>query len=161
MLSEKPFADPAADERPQLNFDILRLVCNYLVDVSDVFSFALTCSALTEDSFRRRLRMSPVDLSNGNSLDQFHTFIFSNELSRAPCIYGLKLPIPYDDPQVMVKPGFFDHLVAILEVAVHVQSRRATSDFKVQEVVGKPIGSLSFLDALLGDIRQNKTLHFR
>ena len=118
-LSDKLSADP--HEQPCLNLDILLLVCNYIPDVSDVLSFALICSALTEDSFRRRLRMSPVDLSNGNSLDQFHAFIFSSQLSRAPCIYGLKLPCPHDDPQVMVKPGFFDRLAAILEAAVHIQ----------------------------------------
>ena len=119
MHSEEPFADQ--DERPQLNFDILRLVCIYLIDVSDVLSFALTCSSLTEDSFRRRLRMSPVDLSNGNSLDRFHTFIFSNQPSRAPSIYGLKLPCPHDDPRVMIKDGCFDRLAEILEAAVHIQ----------------------------------------
>ncbi|KAM5538311.1 hypothetical protein V8D89_007913 [Ganoderma adspersum] len=63
--------------------------------------------------------MSPVDLSNGNSLDQFHTFIFSNEPSRAPCIYGLKLPSQYDDPEV--RDMVIGRLVAILEAAVHIQ----------------------------------------
>ncbi|KAM5538321.1 hypothetical protein V8D89_007923 [Ganoderma adspersum] len=121
MHSEEPFTDP--DEQPQLNFDILRLVCNYLIDVSDVLSFALTCSSLTEDSFRRRLRMSPVDLSNGRSLDRFHTFIFSNEPSRAPCIRGLKLPDPYEDPECreIIESGFFNRLWAVLEAAVRIQ----------------------------------------
>ncbi len=31
-------------------------------------------------------------------------------------------------------------------------ARRATADFTVQEMHEKPIGSLSFLDVLLGDI---------
>ena len=77
------------------DFDILRAVCNYLGNASDVLSFALTCSSLTEDAFRKRLSMSPVTLSTAASVRIFYTFIFSNEPARAPCIYGLRLLVPF------------------------------------------------------------------
>ncbi|KAI1791954.1 hypothetical protein LXA43DRAFT_369146 [Ganoderma leucocontextum] len=111
--------------QPQLNFDVLRRVCHHLVDVSDVLSFALTCSTLTEDALRRRLRMAPVNLLNGESIDNFYRFIFANEPARAPYIYGLKLPASYNyDIQVMDNSRFQtidDHLVALLEAAIHIQ----------------------------------------
>ena len=40
----------------------------------------------------------------------------------------------------------------MIDVAKLRYSRRATADFKVQEVHEKPIRSLSFLDTLLGNI---------
>ena len=108
--------------QPRLNFDVPRLVCNYLVDVSDILSFALTCSTLTEDAFRRRLSMSPVALLNAESVHSFHTFIFSNKTSRAPYICGLKIPGPYTFEVQVVAPSVIDDcLVALLEAAVRIQ----------------------------------------
>ena len=111
-------------EEPRLNFDVLRLVCNYLSDVPDVLSFALTCSALTEDALRRRLRMAPVDLWNADKVDSLHTFIFSNEPSRALCLYGLKITSPSYYGRVIGESRFEiinNRLVAILEAAVRIQ----------------------------------------
>ncbi len=117
--------DPDASGQPRFNFDILYLVCNRLTAVSDVLSLALTCSMLTETAFQRRLRMSPaVNLWSGESVDSFHRFIFADEAARAPYIYGLKLPDRFDyhvgehEPQYQI---FDDHLVAILQAAVHVE----------------------------------------
>ena len=111
----QPITDPSGP--PGLNLDILRLVCNYLGDVSDVLSFALTCSSLMEDAFRKRLSMSPVTLSNAQSVRIFHTFIFSNEPARAPCIYGLRLLVPFDND---VQVGD-QYLVDLVKAAVHIQ----------------------------------------
>ncbi|PIL31090.1 hypothetical protein GSI_05786 [Ganoderma sinense ZZ0214-1] len=123
MHSYERYTDP--HEEPRLNFDILRLLCDYLTDIPDVLSFALICSALTEDALRRRLQMAPVHLSNAKVVKSFHTFIFSNQLSRAPCIYGLK--IPSSEAYYGLKfRGESDIrtietlLVAILETAVHL-----------------------------------------
>ena len=110
---------------PRLNFNVLHLVCNSLLDVTDVLSFALTCSTLTESAFQRRLKMSPINLLESESVDQFHTFIFSNQAARAPSIYGLRLPYPRlysrkiqgkSRPQITK-----NRLMALLEAAVHVQ----------------------------------------
>ena len=112
-------------EEPRLNFDVLRLVCNYLSDVPDVLSFALTCSALTEDALRQRLRMAPVCLSKSEAINSLYTFIFSNELSRAPCLYGLKIPMPYYSDLQFSNKSLFDvinsQVVAILEAATNIQ----------------------------------------
>ncbi|PIL31091.1 hypothetical protein GSI_05787 [Ganoderma sinense ZZ0214-1] len=109
-------------EQPRLNFDVLRLLCNCLTDVSDVLSFALTSSALTETSFRRRLRMAPVNLRDIKSVDGFHAFIFSNQAARAKYIYGLKLPGPlvYDIPVVDTWRLEY-RILTLLEAAVHIQ----------------------------------------
>ena len=112
-------------DEPRLNFDILRLVCDYLSDVPDVLSFALTCSALTEDALRQRLRMAPVNLSKSEVINSLHTFIFSNEPSRALCLYGLKIPMPYYYDLQFSNKSLFDvinsQVVTILEAATNIQ----------------------------------------
>ena len=107
---------PRAHRQPRLNFDILHLVCNRLADVSDVLSFALTCSTLTKHALRRRLRMSPVNLWNGELVNNFHRFIFADEAARAPCIYGIGLPDLLDISFIEE-----DRLVTILQAAVHLE----------------------------------------
>ena len=110
-------------QQPRLNYDTLRRVCSSLDDVSDVLSFALTCSALTEDAFRRRLSMSPIILVNDDSINSLHAFIFSNKPARAQHIYGLELPSPctYQAMDDSLFPLTDARLVALLEVAVHIQ----------------------------------------
>ncbi|PIL31094.1 hypothetical protein GSI_05790 [Ganoderma sinense ZZ0214-1] len=109
----------------RLNFDILRLVCDRLTDVSDVLSFALTSSTLTKPAFQRRLRMSPVNLSNRRFVDSFYDFIFADEAARAPCIYGLKLPnVPRVGTEERTGPQLPImqlQLVTILQAAVHLK----------------------------------------
>ena len=108
--------------RLSLNFDVLRLVCDSLTAVDDVLSFALTCSALTEYAFRRRLSMSPIVLSNNEAVLSLHAFVFSREPSLAPYIYGIKLPDPYAyEVPVVDRSIFDDNVVAILEAAVNIQ----------------------------------------
>ncbi|KAM5538315.1 hypothetical protein V8D89_007917 [Ganoderma adspersum] len=113
-------------ERPQLPFDILRLVCDSLTEIPDVLSFALTCSGLTGNAFRRRLRMSPINLTDDKVFDSFERFIFADVAGRAPHIYGLIFSLPTDDQFGVGDPhfrtlGLNDRLVAILQVAVHLQ----------------------------------------
>ena len=142
---------------PLLNFDVLRQVCNYLINVSDVLSFAVTCSSLTEDAFRRRLSMSPINLSNDESIKIFHTFIFSNELARAPYIYGLKLPGPYDfGVQIRDHPFIDDRLVALLRAAVRIQYLyfpTSTSDSVFASVV--EVTTLRELHAICNSFQSN------
>ena len=99
----------------RLNFDALRLVCNCLTDVSDVLSFALTCSTLKNDALQRRLRMSPIVLSNAEVVNKLYSFISADPTSRAPHIYGLKLLTFLRDEAVN------DRLAAILEGAIHLE----------------------------------------
>ncbi|PIL31093.1 hypothetical protein GSI_05789 [Ganoderma sinense ZZ0214-1] len=123
--------------QPRLNLDILRLACNYLTDVPDVLYFALTCSALTEDGFRRRLSMSPINLPDAESVHSFHTFIFSNELGRAPFIHGLELgKLLFDDVEEddLELQTVNNRLVAILQGASHIQYLRFPSDMTLDPV---------------------------
>ena len=83
--------EPVGWSQPLLNFDIPCLICNDLTEVSDVLSLALTCSALRPRALQRRLRMSPVVLSLPESVERFHRFIFADQTSRAPYLYGLKI----------------------------------------------------------------------
>ena len=114
--------EPSSHRQPQgrLNFDVLRLVCDHLTKVSDVLSFALTCSTLRKGALQRRLRMSPVALSCPHSVDRFHRFIFADPTSRAPHLYGLSVsPDLYSaEPE---DPSCTEHLVAILEAATHLE----------------------------------------
>ena len=63
-------------------------------------------------------------MSNGERVDSFHRFIFADEAARAPHIYGLKLPNPFDydldswDPRFKVMSG---RVVDILQAAIHVE----------------------------------------
>ena len=128
--------------QPRLNFDTLRLICNSLTNVSDVLSFALTCSTLKNDAFQRRLQMAPIILSNPEAVNKFFNFIFVDATARAPHIYGLKLPdLPYTtervisllhgvelpDPHHNVEADnspphpINDRLVALLEGAIHLK----------------------------------------
>ena len=84
-------SEPDSLGQPRLNFDVLRLICDHLTKVSDVLSFALTCSTLRKCAFQRRLRMSPVALSSSDSVERFHRFIFADPTSRAPHLYGLSI----------------------------------------------------------------------
>ncbi|KAI1783160.1 hypothetical protein LXA43DRAFT_357610 [Ganoderma leucocontextum] len=108
--------------QPRLDFDVLHSVCNCLTKVSDVLSFALTCSTLRKSALQRYLMMSPVVLSDANSVDRFYSFIFADAAARAPFIYGLELARFCSD----AKDGSrfqvsSDRLVAILEVAIHLE----------------------------------------
>ncbi|KAI1786812.1 hypothetical protein LXA43DRAFT_1184920 [Ganoderma leucocontextum] len=115
--------------QPRLNFDVLHLVCNYLTDVSDALSFALTCSTLRRGALQRRLRMSPVVLSSSVSVSRFYRFIFADAVARAPYIHGLKLFCAGFDPEKHRSRLDLIHnrLVALLEAATHIEGLYTTA----------------------------------
>ncbi|KAM5538335.1 hypothetical protein V8D89_007937 [Ganoderma adspersum] len=71
-------------------------------------------------SHRRRLRMSPVVLTLPDSLETFHKFIFADPTSRAPYLYGLSVS-PHLYHAAKGDPNYANHLVAILEAAIHLE----------------------------------------
>ncbi|KAI1786803.1 hypothetical protein LXA43DRAFT_1184911 [Ganoderma leucocontextum] len=117
------------DGQPRLNFDVLRLVCNCLTDVSDALSFALTCSTLRRGALQRRLRMSPVVLSSSVSVGRFYRFIFADAVARARYIYGLKLFCAGFDPEKHRSRLDLIHtrLVTLLEAATHIEGLYTTA----------------------------------
>ena len=68
--------------RARLNLDVLRAVCEFLLDSSDVLSFALVCSSLRPIATRRLLQMSPIRLINSDRVARFHSFLFADAPSR-------------------------------------------------------------------------------
>ncbi|PIL31141.1 hypothetical protein GSI_05837 [Ganoderma sinense ZZ0214-1] len=112
--------EPDSYGQPRLNFDVLRLICNDLAEVSDVLSFALTCSTLRKGALQRRLVMSSVVLSSPEAVERFHKFIFADQTSRAPYLYGLTFH-PYADYAPDGDPRFQSCLIAILEVATRLE----------------------------------------
>ena len=65
--------------------------------------------------------MAPVDLSDAEIMNSFYTFIFSNQPSRAPYIYGLTILGSYHDLLLIHGSDLSNRLIAILEAAVHVR----------------------------------------
>ncbi len=120
MCSNGREPDGCGRQLTRLNFDVLRLICNDLTEVSDVLSFALTCSTLRKGALQRRLRMSPVVLRHPESIEALHRFIFADTTSRAPYLYGLVLS-PDSDYAPKDDPRFIIYLVAILEAATHLE----------------------------------------
>ena len=114
-------SEPDGLGQPRLNFDILRLICNDLAEVSDVLSFALICSALRQGALQRRLRMSPVILSRPESVERFHRFIFAHPTSRAPYLYGLLVSPDLYHYVAQDDPSCANNLIAILEAATHLE----------------------------------------
>ena len=62
---------------------MLTLVCDFLTDVLDVLSFALTSSALRPAATTRLLSMRPIRLTAGASVRRFHSFLFADAPARA------------------------------------------------------------------------------
>ncbi|KAI1791018.1 hypothetical protein LXA43DRAFT_1182178 [Ganoderma leucocontextum] len=73
--------------------------------------------------------MSPVVLSDTESVDRFYRFIFADAVARAPYIYGLNLfcagsgSEKYDSRLEVIH----DRLVALLEVATHLECLHTTA----------------------------------
>ncbi|KAI1782370.1 hypothetical protein LXA43DRAFT_871315, partial [Ganoderma leucocontextum] len=77
----------------QLNFDVLRLICSVLTDVSDVLSFSLTCSSLRPVAVRQRLSMRPITLADPKSVRDLYNFVFVDEQARGPQICAITIPV--------------------------------------------------------------------
>ncbi|KAM5543682.1 hypothetical protein V8D89_002933 [Ganoderma adspersum] len=80
-------------ESPQLNVDVLTIVCEFLADVSDVLSVSLTCSSVHVVAVRWLLLTRPVHLKSGASIRRFHSFLFDDEPARAPYIRALDIDL--------------------------------------------------------------------
>ena len=104
----------------RLNVDVLAIVCEFLSDVPDVRSLALTCSSLQRVAVAWLLRMSPIYLTQGTSLRRFHSFLFSDVPARAPHVRAvhvdLRLPGP---PQTQADD--FAFLLGILHTCKHIE----------------------------------------
>ncbi|KAI1789254.1 hypothetical protein LXA43DRAFT_1021914 [Ganoderma leucocontextum] len=90
---------------PRLNVDVLAIVCEFLTDVSDVLSIALTCSSVHLVAVGWLLRMRPVYLKSDPSIRRFHSFLFADAPARAPhvCALDINLRWPIDDCSLLVE----------------------------------------------------------
>ena len=78
---------------PLLNVDVLAIACEFLTDVSDVLSMALTSSSVHLVAVKWLLRMRPVYLKSGPSISQFHRFLFADPAVRAPHLRALHIDL--------------------------------------------------------------------
>ena len=109
---------------PQLNFHILRIrsVYNVLTKLSNSLSSALTRSTEKESALERRPSMSPVVLSDVDSVERFCNLIFPDAIPRASSIYGLFLSFSLSDPMDGPRWSILaPRLAAILEAATHLE----------------------------------------
>ena len=74
-----------------LNVDVLAIACEFLTDVSDILSFAHTCSILRPVAIRWLLSMKPIDLKDGTSVRRFHSFLFADPPARTPHLRALSI----------------------------------------------------------------------
>ena len=139
----------------RLNLDVLAIACEFLADVPDILSFALTCSVLRQVANRWLLSMKPIYLADGVSVRQFHAFLFADAPSRAQHVRALDiLNPPRDGPLRPTFPGDSSLLTDILTTCPHIEhisiflqdgSRRCTDDPRIIDaIVGiKSLRSLS------------------
>ncbi len=78
---------------PRLNTDVLAVVCEFLADVPDVLSMALTCSSVHPVAIKWLIRMRPVYLKSGPSIRFFHVFLFADAAVRAPNLRALHIDL--------------------------------------------------------------------
>ena len=83
---------------PLLNGDVLAIACEFLTEVSDVLSMALTSSSVHLVAVKWLLRMRPVYLKSGPSICQFHRFLFADPAVRAPHLRALHIDLRHPGP---------------------------------------------------------------
>ncbi|KAM5545342.1 hypothetical protein V8D89_000955 [Ganoderma adspersum] len=71
----------------RLNVDVLEIVSEFITEVSDVLSFALTSSLIHQIAIRRLLSMSPILFSQV----KFHSFLFADAPARTPYVRALDI----------------------------------------------------------------------
>ena len=86
-------------EAPQLNIDVLTIVCEFLTDVSDLLSVSLTCSSINVVAVRWLLRTRQVHLKSGASICRFHSFLFADAPARAPYVHALDIDLMWPQPE--------------------------------------------------------------
>ncbi|KAI1791443.1 hypothetical protein LXA43DRAFT_1082710, partial [Ganoderma leucocontextum] len=72
----------------------------FLTEVSDIFSFSLTCSTFKPIATRCLLSMRPVSLRGDASIPRFHSFLFANAPATHPTESSLLLEILTSCPQL-------------------------------------------------------------
>ena len=128
---------------PLLNIDVLAIACEFLTDVSDVLSMALTSSSVHPIAIRWLLHMCPVYLRSGPSICRFHFFLFADEPARAPHIRALHIDLRWPVP-AQSRDEICSLLIHILEPCEHLE--RLTIAFQQESlpIIAEP----SFLHAM-------------
>ena len=128
-----------------LNTDVLAIACEFLTDVSDILSFAHTCSTLRPVAITWLLSMKPIYLKDGLSVRHLHSLLFANPLARTPHVRALD--IVYPPPTIRplsTLPGDSSLLKDILTLCPHLEkisiylqddSRGCTDDPQVIEAI--------------------------
>ena len=93
---------------PELNEDVLTVVCDFLTDVSDVLAVSLTCSPFRPIAIRRLLSIHHIYLNWCSSIRRFHTCLFADAPARAAYIDALEVDIDID---IEVDGGTFSSIV--------------------------------------------------
>ncbi|PIL23487.1 hypothetical protein GSI_14798 [Ganoderma sinense ZZ0214-1] len=83
-----------------LNVDVLATVCEFLIDLPDILSIALTCSSLRPVADRWLLSSRTINLETKESIRKFHSFLFASPHSRTPHVraVGLTLDLSHSRP---------------------------------------------------------------
>ncbi len=80
-------------EAPQLNVDVLAIVCEFLTEVSDILSVSLTCSSVHVVAVRWLLLKRPVYLKGRPSIHRFHAFLLADTPARAPYVRDIHIDL--------------------------------------------------------------------
>lgn len=76
---------------PELNEDVVTIICDFLINVPDLCAISLTCSSFRPIAIRRLLSIRPIRIIGGASVRQFHTFLFADSPARTPFVHALEL----------------------------------------------------------------------
>ncbi|KAI1787784.1 hypothetical protein LXA43DRAFT_1097964 [Ganoderma leucocontextum] len=105
------------------NEDILAIACEFITGVSNVLSFALTCSALRPVATQRLLSMRSITLKIDPSVRRFHSFLFADTPARAPHIRAVTIGLESKDasPAIADVAKDTDLLIDILTACPHLE----------------------------------------
>ena len=107
---------------PQLNLDVLCLVCSFLTDIPGVLAFSRTCYTLRAAAVQRRLNMRPVQITDSRSINDLYEFVFVDKVARGPHIHTITIP-QEAAPLLQGFPEELLHrLLAILSAATRVHT---------------------------------------
>ncbi|KAI1789275.1 hypothetical protein LXA43DRAFT_893211 [Ganoderma leucocontextum] len=123
---------------PRLNVDVLAIICEFLTDVSDVLSIALTCSSVHIVAVGWLLRMRPVYLKSGPSIRRFHSFLFADAPARAPhvCVLHIDLRWP-GRPQAQAED--FPLLIDIIDTCKHLENLTVAFEQASRDIAEDPL----------------------
>lgn len=81
------------DTLPDLDLDILGIVCDLIDDVSTINAVSHTSHALRQIAVKRLLSMKPIALKDQRSVRTFHEFVSVDPESRIPFVRSLNISI--------------------------------------------------------------------